>query len=117
MKKGDRMSWMMSLAIATGVLMLLSHFSLGVHVASVMAAFWGALMISVVNAIVKPVVSLLTLPLTLLTLGLFSFVVNALMLMLAAALVPGFSVTHFLGALIASALFGFLTGFIRSRLL
>src|SRR5829696_5494641 len=78
----------------------------GVSVASVTALAFGALVLGFVNAVVRPVLTLLTLPLTLVTLGLFYFVVNAAAFALAAALVPGFSVASFwaalLGALVVS---------------
>jgi putative membrane protein len=78
----------------------------GVTVASGTALAVGALALGFVNAVVRPVMTLLTLPLTVLTLGLFYLVVNAAAFGLAAALVPGFSVASFwsalLGALVVS---------------
>ena len=78
----------------------------GVTVATGTALAMGALVLGFVNAVVKPVLTLLTLPLTVVTLGLFYFVVNAAAFGLAAALVPGFSVASFwaalLGALVVS---------------
>ncbi len=71
----------------------------GVSVASGGALAVGALVLGFVNAVVKPVLTLLTLPLTVVTLGLFYFVVNAAAFGLAAALVPGFSVASFWAAL------------------
>lgn len=71
----------------------------GVSVASGGALILGALVLGFVNAVVKPVLTLLTLPLTVVTLGLFYFVVNAAAFGLAAALVPGFSVASFWAAL------------------
>ncbi|HET7081293.1 MAG TPA: phage holin family protein [Chloroflexia bacterium] len=61
-----------------------------------------AAVLGLVNAIVKPIVAMLSLPLVLLTLGLFLLVINALMFWLAASLVPGFYVNGFLGALVGS---------------
>lgn len=78
----------------------------GVTVASWPALALGALILGFVNAIVRPVLVLLTLPITVLTLGLFYLVVNAAAFGLAAALVPGFSIASFgaavLGALVTS---------------
>lgn len=78
----------------------------GVHVGSWTALAIGALALGFVNAIVRPVLTILTLPITLLTLGLFYLVVNAVAFGLAAALVPGFSVDStgaaILGALVTS---------------
>lgn len=66
--------------------------------------FLSALALGFVNAFVRPLVLLLTLPFTILTLGLFVFVINALMLELAAWLIPGFFVAGFWSALGASIL-------------
>lgn len=72
-----------------------------------------AVVLALINVFIKPVISLLTLPLNIVTLGLFSLVVNALLIMLAAMVVPGFSVDNFWWALLfaillalISALFG-----------
>ena len=76
-----------------------------------------ALVLGLVNAILKPVLIVMTLPLTLLTLGLFIFVVNALCLWLTAAIVPGFVIhgfgAAFLGALLVSAVSWLLSAFAR----
>ena len=69
----------------------------GVVVGSWSAALFAAFAIGIVNAIVRPILRLLTLPLTIVTLGIFYFVLNAICFALAAALVPGFSVDN-LGA-------------------
>jgi len=77
---------------------------------TVAGAFVLAIVLGLINAVLRPVILLLTLPITLLTLGLFSLVVNALLVMLAAYLVPGFAVAGFLSALVFSivlALVGF----------
>ena len=78
----------------------------GVTVADTTALVVGALVLGFVNAIIRPVMTLLTLPITVLTLGLFYLVVNAAAFGLAAALVPGFGVAGFgsavLGALVVS---------------
>ena len=67
-------------------------------------AFFAALLLGVVNAIVRPIVVLLTLPVTLVTLGLFLLVVNAAMLGLVAAFLPGFSIAGFWPAVWAALL-------------
>jgi putative membrane protein len=78
----------------------------GVHVSSLQVLVVAALVLGLVNALVRPVLTILTLPLTIITLGLFYLVVNGLAFGLAAALVPGFSVDGFgsavLGALVVS---------------
>jgi putative membrane protein len=88
----------------------------GVRFNSWLALGIGALVLGFVNAIVRPLLVILTLPITLLTLGLFYLVVNALAFGLAAALVPGFSVdsawSAVLGALVASIVSWFLGMFV-----
>jgi len=81
-----------------------------------MDSFWTAILLAVVlailNAIVKPILILLTLPITIVTLGLFLFVINALIILIAAELLDGFDVRNFWWAL----LFGLLLSFITSLL-
>jgi putative membrane protein len=76
-------------------------------------------LVGLVNAIVRPVLLILTLPLTLVTLGLFLFVLNALCLWLTSAVVPGFEVrgfwSAFWGALLVSALSWVVNGFVSDR--
>lgn len=73
----------------------------GIYLAGVVPALVAGAILGVVNALVRPLLLLLTLPFTLLTLGLFIFVVNAICLALTAALVPGFDISGF-----AAAFFG-----------
>lgn len=78
----------------------------GVHISSMQTLVFAALVLGLINALVRPVITILTLPLTIITLGLFYLVVNGLAFGLAAALVRGFSVDGFgsavLGALVVS---------------
>jgi putative membrane protein len=80
----------------------------GVEVEDAFAAVVAALVLGIANAVVRPLLVVLTFPLTLLTLGLFLLVVNALVLWLVSAVVPGFRVkgfgSAFLGALVLSVL-------------
>lgn len=71
----------------------------GVHVAQPITLFWAALLLGIANAVVRPILILLTLPVTLLTLGLFLFVINAAMLGLVSWFLPGFSLDGFWSAL------------------
>jgi putative membrane protein len=86
----------------------------GLHLAGPLSALLAGAILGVVNALVRPVLILLTLPFTLVTLGLFLFVVNALCLGLTAALVPGFDISGFwsalLGALIVTVVSWILNG-------
>ncbi|HEX6590572.1 MAG TPA: phage holin family protein [Moraxellaceae bacterium] len=71
----------------------------GVHVAKPSTLFWAALLLGLANTIVRPVLILLTLPATLLTLGLFLLVINAAMLGLVSWVLPGFALDGFWAAL------------------
>jgi putative membrane protein len=79
-----------------------SYLLPGVHVNDFTAALVAALIIGIFNAILKPILIILTLPITILTLGLFTFVIQALLIMLADKIVPGFSVEGFIWALVLS---------------
>ncbi|MGD2044758.1 MAG: phage holin family protein [Gemmatimonadota bacterium] len=93
------MSFVWHILVTALLLFILGKLVDGIEVRDAKAAVFGALVLGLANALVRPLVVLLTLPVTVLTLGLFLFVVNALMLMLAAAFVPGFSVKGFGSAL------------------
>ncbi len=90
----------------------------GVHLESVRALLVAALVLGFLNAVLKPLLVLLTLPITILSLGIFYFVLNAILFALGAVLVPGFQVENFgwafLGALVMSMLSTFLGAFASS---
>jgi putative membrane protein len=88
----------------------------GVHMRSVGTLLLAAVLLGVVNAIVRPIAFVLTLPLTILTLGLFLLVLNAAMVALVAALLPGFHLAGFRAALL-TAIIVWLTGWIGSALI
>ncbi len=91
----------------------------GIQITSPLSALVAGVILGFVNAIVRPVLFFLTLPLTLLTLGLFIFVLNAICFGLTAWLVPGFSVDGFLpallGALLVSVVSWILNGLVVGR--
>ena len=97
--------WLRILITACGLL-LAARLLEGLHVGGAVSLLLLALALGVVNAIVRPLALLLTLPITILTLGLFLLVLNGAMLGLAALLVPGFVIDGFgtalLGAIIVS---------------
>lgn len=84
------------------VILIASQILPGVHVAGFITALIVALVLGIINAIIKPVIVILTLPINILTLGLFTLVINAALVMLTNAIVPGFKVDGFLWALIFS---------------
>jgi putative membrane protein len=91
----------------------------GIEARSGTTVLIAAIVLGLVNAIVRPILLVLTLPLTLVTLGLFLFVLNALCLWLTSAVVPGFDVRGFWpafgGALLVSALSWVVNGFVSDR--
>lgn len=88
----------------------------GVHVANFTAALIVALALGVINAIIKPVLIILTLPITILTLGLFALVLNALLILLVSAIVPGFVVDGFLWALVFGVVLSIVNAFVNKFL-
>ena len=95
--------------INAAALLLVAYLYPGVSVESFLAAAIAALVLGLVNAVIRPILILLTLPVTLLTLGLFLFVINALMFWLVAEIVPGFKVSGFMAALLGSILYSVIT--------
>ena len=91
----------------------------GMDIDGVISALVAGLILGVINALVRPILLLLTLPLTLVTLGLFLFVLNAICLWLTSVVVPGFSVHGFwaalLGAFLVSAVSWLLNSFLSDR--
>lgn len=83
-------------------LMLVAYFVPGIGVASLYTALIAALILGLVNALVRPLLFILTLPVTILTLGLFTFVINALMIWLVSTVVKGFVVEGFVPALVGA---------------
>jgi putative membrane protein len=91
--------------LLAGALLLVAYLYPGVTVSSFGAAMIAALVLGLLNTIVRPLLVLLTLPVTLLTLGLFLFVINALMFWAAAGVLEGFAVQGFVAALIGSLIY------------
>jgi putative membrane protein len=85
----------------------------GVTIASFPVALLAGISVGLVNGFVRPVLSILSLPITFLTLGLFSFVVNGLCFWLASVLVPGFAVHGFLAFILGPVILSFATTFLE----
>ena len=81
----------------------------GVHVTGFVVALVLAVVLGAINAILRPILVLLTLPITIITLGLFMLVINALLVLLAAKIVPGFSIDGFMWAFIFAIVLGIVT--------
>lgn len=93
------MSFLINWLLSGLAIVITAYLLPGVHLSGIKAALLTAIVLGLINAVIKPVLKLLTLPLTIMTLGLFSLVLNALLIMLTARLVPGFQVQGFLWAL------------------
>ena len=97
-------------------LLAVAYLYSGVQISSFGAALIAAVVIGLLNMIVRPVLVVLTLPVTIVTLGLFLFVINALMFWAASGLLAGFHVNGFLAALVGSLLYSVLGLLIESAL-
>ena len=100
--------------LATAVSLVITAFIVpGFAVVSFSSAIVGAAVLGLVNAIIKPILVLFTLPLTILTLGLFLFIVNAIALGLVGYFTPGLTVSGFFPALFGSIVLTLVSGFIN----
>ncbi|MBX3622397.1 MAG: phage holin family protein [Rhizobacter sp.] len=91
--------------LLAAALLLVANLYPGVTVTSFTSAMVAALVLGLLNALLRPLLVLLTLPVTVLTLGLFLFVINALMFYFAAEMLSGLSVTGFGAALVGSLIY------------
>lgn len=89
----------------------------GVHITGIAAGFFAALVLALLNMIIKPVLELLTLPLTILTFGLFSFIINAGMLEITSLFVDGFSFSSFWTALLVAFILSFVNSVVTRNLI
>lgn len=92
------------LLISVGAILIASQVVPGISVASFGVALLAAVILGFINLTFKPLLILITLPVTLLTFGLFSLVINALLLWFVASIIPGFSIENFLAAFLGSFL-------------
>ncbi len=113
--KGILLRWLL---LAVAIFMAAYLFD-GIRVTNFVSALMAAAVLGVLNAFFRPILLILTLPLNILTLGLFTFVINAILLMMASGVIGGFSVDGFatalLGALFISIVSWLLTSFINEH--
>jgi len=88
--------------IMAASIMLAAYIIPGVNVKGFFAALWIALFIGIINVLVRPFLILITLPINILTLGLFTFVINAFLILLASSVIKGFEVKGFWVAMLFS---------------
>jgi putative membrane protein len=111
------LNFLITWLLATVSLMITAYLVPGVTINSFTSAAIAAIVIGLINATVKPLLTILTLPLTILTLGLFLLVVNAISLSLAAYFAPGLTVNGFwpavIGAIVLSIVSSLIGNFVR----
>ena len=106
------MGILIHILVSAALLFVIGRLVGGIEVRDGKAALFGAVALGLANAFVRPLLVTLTMPITIVTLGLFIFVVNALMLMLAAAFVDGFEVKGFGSALWGAVVLGLMNALV-----
>jgi len=103
----------------TFAIIVTSYLLDGIHVSGFWSALFTAAVLGILNAFFRPIILILTLPINILTMGLFTFVINALLLMMASGIISGFNVAGFwsamFGALLISVVSWLINGFIGER--
>ncbi len=101
------MNYLFKVLLTALAVLLIAEFLPGVDVDNYGTAIWVAFIVGILFSILKPILVILTLPVTILSLGLFLFVINAAMILLANSWIDGFSVSGFWTALLFSILLSF----------
>ncbi len=96
------MKFLLNWLVATLAILITAYLLPGITINGLSAALVAALVLGLINAFLKPILIIITLPINILTLGLFTLVINALLVMLASVIVPGFEVANFWWALLFS---------------
>lgn len=102
----------MKIIINTVAIAITAYILPGVKVESVFVALVVAVVLGIINMLVKPVLVILTLPINILMLGLFTFVINGLLVLLASSIVPGFHIDGFWTAVLFSIITSIISGFL-----
>ena len=110
----EPMGLLLKLLLNAGVVFVAGYLLEGVMVDSFIAALVAALVLGILNAVIKPILIILTLPITIVTLGLFTLVINTVIVLLTAWLVPGFDVLSFWWALGFSLLISIISWFLSN---
>ena len=107
------MSILISLVLSTIAVFITAYILPGVKLDGWTSAFIVAVVLGLINAVIRPLLLILTLPINILTLGLFTFVIIAACVMLASAFVPGFHVDGFLWAMAFGVVLAIINSFLR----
>lgn len=100
------------LIINTAALLITAYLIPGFTIIDLQTAVIAAVVIGVINTFIKPILKFITFPITLLTLGIFSLILNVLLLMGAAYITPGFDIDTFLTALLGSIVLSLVSSFL-----
>jgi putative membrane protein len=107
--------WLIKILVCAVNVFILAYILPGIQIKDMLTALIVAVVLSFLDAIVKPILVLLTLPATLLTLGLFLFVINACIILIDDHFVGGFKVESFWYALLFSVLLSFFNSFVHKK--
>ena len=107
--------WLLKILVCAVNVFILAYILPGIEIKDMFTALVVAVVLSLLDAIVKPLLVLLTLPATILTLGLFLFVINACVILIDAHFVHGFEVKSFWHALLFSVLLSFFNSFVHKK--
>ncbi|MBU9712776.1 phage holin family protein [Evansella tamaricis] len=111
------MSWAVQIVVNAVVLLIISHFFAGFEVSGIATALLASFILALVNVIVKPILIVLTLPITILSLGLFLFVINAITLWITSLMMgSNFIIDGFGMAIVSAIIFAVLSALIHSTI-
>ena len=102
--------------ILTVAILVAAYVIEGIQVSGFLSAFFAAAVLGILNAFFRPILIILTLPINILSMGLFTFVINALLLMMASGVIPGFQVRGFWSAILGSLIISLVNWFLSSFL-
>lgn len=109
------MKILINLLVTAATLILVTYIVPGIHIDSFLTACIAALVLGVLNVLVRPVLIVLTLPVTILTLGIFIFIINASLFLFVASFVDGFVVESFWAALLGSLLTSIISSLLQKH--
>ena len=95
--------------ILTAAILITSYLMDGIKVSGFFSAFFTAALLGILNAFFRPILIVLTLPINILTMGFFTFIINAVMLLMAQGVIPGFSIDGFWSAVFGSIVIGLIS--------
>ena|SRR5579864_6255906 len=108
------MSILINLLLSTIAVLITAKILPGVHINNLLTAVIVAVVLGIINVVIKPILFFLTLPINILSLGLFTFVINGLLVLLVSTIVPGFHVDNILWAILFSLILSVVNWFISS---